>query len=113
MHYYVYTYTTEINLPIIYIIMLNPILILILIMMVVILPIIIIPVLILLFIASIIDMFTNLFSSKDEQFADDYSLRMHEMAINKMRRWNLNHSQRYSNINNILPTPPEYRCHRI
>lgn len=94
----------------------SPIHILLIIMALICLPIIAIPVLIFLFIAVVIDGIYGMYGtdvSNKEDFADDYSLRLHEEAINKMRRWNLLHSQRYSNLNNYLPAPAEYRCQAV
>jgi hypothetical protein len=50
-------------------------------------------------------------NNKIENYADDYSICLHADIINRMKRWNLNHSNRTSSVNHTLPSPVEYNSY--
>ena len=55
---------------------------------------------------------TILLSKKNlEHYADPYSIDMQAEAINKMKRWNIYSSRKYSSLNNYIYDPVEYRCY--
>ena len=53
-----------------------------------------------------------LFYNKNlEHYVDPYSIDMQAEALNRMKRWNMFSSRKYSSLNNYLYPPNEQRCY--
>lgn len=49
-------------------------------------------------------------STRQEGYADPYSIELQAKALNRMARWNLYHSRKTSSINNVIVPPLERMC---
>ena len=59
----------------------------------------------------IVIIFIFLQSRTIENYVDPYSIDLHADAINRMKRWNMFHSRKYSSLNKFLYSPINKQCY--